>query len=57
MPGQGKESEHIEKVYMEKRQAPGHPRIFTLKKFTNKADCRCNVLLFSLIILSEPIFH
>ena len=57
MPGQAKESEHVEKVSTEKCQAPGHPRIFTLKKFTNKADCRCNFLLFSLIILSEPIFH
>lgn len=61
MSGQGKQNQHMEKVYMEKRkkhQAPGHPRTFTPKRLTNKeADRRCDFLLFSLIILSEPIFH
>lgn len=35
-PRQGKEKQHTEKVYTEKHQAPGHPRTFTLKRFTNK---------------------
>lgn len=36
MPRQGKENQHIERVYTEKRQAPGHAGTFTLKRFTNK---------------------